>query len=380
MDILDIVRTLLRRWYVVVPVLVATAAFAFVVVRSVDAQYEAAGSFLLTNASMMGESGEGDISLDVMLQMVQWGEVRRRVVEKGGTAKITTDDTVQEVIRVQAEGESEQEAVETVQLALEELRREVADRQAQAGVPADERGATEVLAAPTSAQERTGDGTEGSTYVALGLLHLSAPGEQFENPYAAAPASTVRILEEVITGPQVQEDLSGAHGPMSYQVTFVPRDAAPILNLTVQSPSPDRSLDAFEAVGERLDKELEARQGQAGVPERAMLTLQPLAEPDGATLLGSEARRPLITVLVVGVVTAVSLAVLVEGLASGSRRTHFTGGGIRSADQRMRPGAQRRRDRRPGVDTDDDETGGREKDEDLGPSRRRPERVRKGAG
>jgi hypothetical protein len=353
MDVIEIVRTVFRRWYVMVPVLLLTAGLAYTVVATAESQYETTGSFLLTQASLVGgdQGGGGttqvSVSPAVIAEVVQGDEVRARVRDQGGSADYDIETGDEGLLRVTAAGATEDATVRTAQLVVEQVAQVLAERQDAAEIPEQRRITSEVLSTAAFARQQvTGVGTEEESvrYVARGSVRLVGPGDQGANPYAASTGGTIRVLEEVLASPQVRRELRDAGAPGEYEVGARPRDTAPIVYVVGRATSPDGSMQAFSMAVDRLRAELRDRQEAAGAASATMLTFEPLSIPTGAALVGGELRRPLIVIVGLGLVAAVSLAILVEGLASRarSRRSRrakgpFPPGGEPFADGDQRP-------------------------------------------
>lgn len=325
MDIIEIARTVFRRWYVVVPVLMVTGVLVFAVASNAEPTYETSGSFLLADAALVGGSEQPGVTVtpQVVGEVVQGDAVRQRVREQGGTADYEVAvENAEGLMRITATGESEQAAVTTVQVVTEEIQRALAERQAEAGTPEQRRGTVEVLSSASTARLVVPDGAEDEAagYVSTGALKVNLPDDTGGNPYAASLGGTTRVLEEVMQSPQVRQEITGERSADTYEVTMLPRDTAPILNLAVTSASAQGAMDTYDAVADRMATELRERQELAGARPASMLTLQPLSVPAGVTVAGGELRRPLIVIVGLGLVAAISLAVLVEGLATRARR------------------------------------------------------------
>lgn len=320
MDVIEIMRATRRRWYVVIPVLLLAGGLAYMVAAKAQPEYQAVGSFLLTDASPAGNQLTPAILLEVT-QGDQGDTVQQRVRERGGTADYELHtNTARGVVTITAEGESEQAAVDTVQLVLEEVQRELIRLEEDAGVLAGQAAAVEIVSPDSAEREVVDDGSEDSEarYVAGGSLHFT-PEEGVGNPFAESPAGTLRVLEEVIKSPHVQQDIMDGADLLAYDAYTVPRDPAPIINVSASSTRPQAAMDGFRVVADRLEQELEERQEQAGVPPSASLTLEPLSTPVAANLIGGQMRRPLIAIIGLGLIAALSLALLVEGVAARSR-------------------------------------------------------------
>lgn len=341
MDVIEIVRTVFRRWYVMVPVLLVTAGLAYTVVATAESQYETTGSFLLTQASLVGgaqETGTTQVSVSpsVIAEVVQGDSVRELVVAEGGTADYDVSAGEEGLVRVRATGDGEQATVLTAQIALEEIQRVLAERQDQGGIPEQRRVTAEVLASPSMAQRQVVDvdtEEEAVRYVARGTVRFVGPTDQGANPYAASLSGTIRVLEEVLQSPQVRREVQADGAAGVFEVGARPRDTAPIIYVVGRGTSPDMANQTFSTAVDRLRGELRQRQEIAGAVSASMLSLEPLSIPTGAALIGGELRRPLIVIVGLGLVAALSLAILVEGLASRSRRSRRDDGMFGQVDE-----------------------------------------------
>lgn len=325
MDIIEIALTVFRRWYVVVPVLMLTGVLAYAVASNAEPEYQTAGSFLLADAALVGDRDQPPVSVtpQVIGEIVQGGAVRQQVRQQGGTADYEISvEGPDGLMRVTAAGDSEAAAVTTVQVVMEEIQRALSERQAEAGVPEQGRGSVEVLSSAASAEQQVvdeGEETEAVRFVSTGSLRMNLPSDG-GNRYAASLDGTARVLGEVMLSPHVRQEITGGDDSETYEVTMQPRDSAPIINVAVTSTSAQGAMETYDAVADRMATELRQRQEIAGAPPSSMLTLQPLAVPVGVAPAGGELRRPLLVIVGLGLIAAVSLAVLVEGLATRSSR------------------------------------------------------------
>lgn len=333
MDVIEIARTALRRWYVVLAVLLLTGVAAVAVARTAEVHYEVSGSFLLSAVSAPdAEGADRDVATltpHVASELVQDSDVRARVGEQGGSDDYTVTVEGDGLLRVQGAGASEEEAVTTAQLVMAEIRSEVTRHEDEAGAPENRRTEVEVLSSPTTARLVGGgdvpaDGADvgDEAYVATGSLRFLTPPGAGSNPYAASLVGTVRVLEEVLQSPIARREIAAAGGDPGYELGMLPADAAPIVNVVTTSTSAEVAERTFGLVEDGLRDELETRQDEVGAPEASWLNLEPLSVPVGAVVVGGELQRSLIVIIGVGVVAAVSLAVVVEAGASRRRSRH----------------------------------------------------------
>jgi hypothetical protein len=170
-DFFATMRLIARRWYVVVSALIVSLAVAFTVMQSVAPNYRAQGSVLLFAPSAAADPAVGapvnpfrsfDASTAVLaavtVQIMGDTDVRLRVAEQGGRPDYqvgqATDGTP--VIITIATDPDKAKAIETVNVAMDELQVELDRRQADAGAPENIRIRAIVLTAPTDASALVG--------------------------------------------------------------------------------------------------------------------------------------------------------------------------------------------------------------------------------
>lgn len=340
MDVLTILSTLLRRWLIVVAVLVLTGvAVAGIVVRT-EPTYEMRGSFLAAERVMgepgisepnseFGEDAEEDgstagqvaavLNPGLIAEAVQDGAVAEEIRAQGGTSgyEIQVEG---DLLRVVASHSDRSKVVPTVLGVLAAIEGEVAAVQAEVGIPQERQAVVERIAVPSEASVKGHIiPNVGVEYSARGAVRIAGPGVGGDNPYTQS-GFTVEILEEVLGGEAARARVIDAGGTGDYSIDQEDDETAPIVYLTATGASADEAERTFAAARDVASDELETRQAALGAPEASRIGLFALSVPSRAQQASSGLARPLITVAGLGAATAVGLALLVDNVLYGLRR------------------------------------------------------------
>jgi hypothetical protein len=185
-DFLSAVKIMLRRWFVVVPALLATAGGAFAMIQAVAPAYEAKGAVLMLPPAKMAGAEASDepvqinpfldlggslyATADVAAQVIMSDAVARELAEDGAVAAYEVMVGQESpTLTVIATGASSEEAIRTVDLVTERVQRELAERQHDAGAPAESLITADVISAPDEAKALLGSKIRaGAGVVALG--------------------------------------------------------------------------------------------------------------------------------------------------------------------------------------------------------------------
>lgn len=330
MDLAELFKALKRRWLIAVPILAVSLVAAIVVVTSADSDFEATASLLLAGPELLGsadQASHGGIPLNasVVAEIVEGDETRAGL----GVVDESTDYSVDlsgdgTIIQIEAFSATEEGVVPTAEAVIGSLVDTVAELSADLESEQVERIDFRVLSVPTTVRERTVFDSTGEgrvEYYATGsvLLRIDDPEPVADNPYTAS-GGTIRVLQEVAAAPttrrEVLADIEGA----DFAVTTQSRDSAPIIYVTATGPEADSTLEALDAAMAFLDEELVQRQEVTGAPESDWLVFQRLYVPEEATELAGNVRRPLVAILGLGAVAAVSLSVLADALLNLRQR------------------------------------------------------------
>lgn len=324
-DVFVIFRILLRRWWVVVPTLAVTAGALMLVLTQVEPEYEANASLLLAGPELTqgtqpeGETGTTELSATIVAEIVQGDSVRDQL---GGDslADYRVEVTGDSILRVVATSDSQGTPVPTVQAVLQAIEEVVATRQQELDVPPEMVPRVDVLSEPTQARASTAPDGQGGTlevYEATGSAAILTDADTAGaggNPYTAS-GGTLRVLQEVAQSPQGRTAVyEGVASPEPFTVHMENRDMAPILYVTAHGENPNGVMQTLERAVAFLNGELADRQQRAGVDEDRWIRLETLSMPAGAVEMSANLRRPLLTILGLGLIAAVSLAVLADSL------------------------------------------------------------------
>lgn len=333
MSLSDIARVLRRRWWVLVAVLALTVVALVLTVVSLKSQYEATAALHLAQPELRASETESSNHRDavtlsplVVTEIVEGDSTR----EKLGYATGTTDYSValigEGVLQVEATSAEAAPVVPAANAVLDEIERLIADANAQDSLT---RMSIEILSRPSVVRERpvpldddmvTGEEGEqpqieyyatGSVLLAVDEVETVTP----RNPYTAS-SGTLRVMLEVADAEAVRDAILDEFDDdeADYEFVFTAGDEAPIVYVVATARSSQDAMDTLEAVVALLDEELRSRQVEAGADESTHIWYQRLSYPDEAEPVAGSLRRPIATVLVLGIVAAISLAVLADSI------------------------------------------------------------------
>lgn len=330
MDILTIGAIVLRRWFVIIPVLLLTGAGAVVIAERTQPEYSASASFLLVAAPIQATSSmppavTGQILADVL------SSNRSTAGLSGRTAYNGEADLTGSYLHVEVSGPSASVVEADLNVLLERAPEELAALQEDAGIQPGLRSALSVLGEASSPEERTEIGPDGASrneFTASAFLLVEPPRGVTPEGGRALPFPpslfTVRVLSEAMSSPQVVREVRGSH-KAAYAVSGIPRDSAPVLNVEVRGALPDDVLSLLETVSTALREQLAEIQAGAGVAPENQTALSPLRVPTQAELLSTHVMRPVATVLALGAAVAVAMALLLDSLLTRRRRRRTEG-------------------------------------------------------
>lgn len=337
MNLRSVFEALRRRWFVVVPILLITAGGVIWVSSESNAEYEATAILLLADPRVVGtdtggltdtETGavdDGGAMLDtpVVIQVVEGDTTRSRLGLTADAVDYTVTEVGEGVLKVEATSPSQDSVVEAANTVIAEI-----DRVVQELDDADESRTADmrVLSEARVPRQRTilNEGGEGETeYYAAGSVQLDIAQDMssLQSPYTAS-AGTLRVLEEAASASRVTESIREEVGDAQarFELVYQLRDAAPIVHVVATGSSPETTMDTLETVLGYLDADLAERQAVTGADESTWIEFQRLAMPEDAQTPEGRLRRPIVTIIALGVVAAASLAVLVDTLLSQRRQ------------------------------------------------------------
>lgn len=329
MDVLDLLRVMARRWWIVVPCIAASTWLAVRVGQGIAPEYSTSASFLLTGTVAADDDGRGTTvtSGGVVAELLQSRPVREAVLGSGGTAPYRVEADGQ-LVRVIAQGSELDALVPTVDAVLAAVQGEVGRREDALAVPPAARTLVQTLRQPGQPQpaapgtssnggfsEPGGSGRETTgDYAAVGsVLLVRAQDVSPRNPVSASQ-SQATLLAEILRGQRSQAAVAREGGVGSYQLEA--DDRQPLLRVRVTGGDEARVLQTVDALLTVLNGELTARQEQAGVPPELRVSASPLVLPEGAARDSGSPSRAGLGVLALGVVVAATLAVVVDRVVS----------------------------------------------------------------
>jgi hypothetical protein len=333
MDVFEIFRIVLRRWNVVMPMLAITLLAAVFVAFNTQPAYEGIATVLVKAPIGFGSgedttTGAGSMTPSIIRTIALSDDVRARLERDAGIKadySITADDDG--IMTVKARATERDIVVPTVEAVLAEMRGIVQRRSERSG----QQASLDVLADAT--RERAVEGE----FVASASAVLDTPQAPLDNPFLSLDYST-RVLVAAMQADAVRDDIIEPGSGATFEVAQEPRDPAPLLFITVTGPSNDVVLGTLDNAITAMTEILDEQQGESASAEGGFrVTIDTLSKPEAATLESTNLLRPLVLIIGLGLLSAVSLAVLVDSRARpGDRQWHLAG---RNGDHRSPAGA-----------------------------------------
>jgi len=319
------VRTLMRRWYIVVPTFVVFAALAFLLSGHVKTTYEASGNVVFLRQGQPADPKDGPINpfqtldyqslqmANVMATVATDPTFRDAYVDAGGTPNYTVlaSATQTPVLALSTTANSQDEALASYHLLTDRLRSELERRQADVGAPKETWVSAPDLSVPVKADPQTGNKSKAlilvlgmGIVVAFGLAFLAdsiaaarrrdeqdsghdAPTHDDARAAGPAPVPSPRVQPAVTWAPVVEPDpeTEPAAAPADHFVTRAQsmfartseEPAAPVAPSTPKAAATDEVLD--------LDQAADDDGGDLDLDE---LVNGALAEPDDSAWEGDE--------------------------------------------------------------------------------------------
>lgn len=340
MDVTAVLRVIVRRWKVVVAVLILTALAAFVVSTRVEPEYQANAVVLLAGSQQADDvvANSQLASPAIIAEVVQGDAVRSRLDSSVPyTVEVVGEGSI---LRVTASAPDDDDAiVDTVNEVMGAIESQVDQRQADAGVPAELRVRTQILAVPGATRAETIEDSDGSTstrYSTSGSILLSAPDVGAANSYGPNEF-TLRVLQARSQSPEVATMLRERGATASYAVGFQNRDPAPLLELEVTGTTSDEVINTLQLLITMLQEELDQRQAAGGVTSEARTSVEELSVPSVAARSSSTLLRPLVAIGGLGFAAALALAIFTESMSQSwsRRRARPTEGAIEDTDSTL---------------------------------------------
>lgn len=316
MDLLALVKVILRRWYVVLPVVAAAVGVAAWMQLDTAREYQSMGTLILSPPEHdPARSPSVAAAVASAVQDLRSSAGVDAIVEAGGSDdfSVTRLEGLQVQVTVPDQG-----AEDTVELVMERIAQSVLDRQLDADIPEDEqiRWRTAVgtgsEAPPDDLEPDEDDPTSAST---VGLLTIEDPTAGRSNPFSAND-TTARLLQYAIQSDAGRlEVFQRVAHPEFRSFSVAPQSGPGILSVSTTAGDPMVAHSAFDHVAAALEEELSNRQDRAEVPTNQRLVLEVLAAPAGAVDVTAPVNRGAAAIVALGGLLAVALAILVENVA-----------------------------------------------------------------
>jgi hypothetical protein len=189
-----LVRIVIRRWYVAVPVVVLVLIIGTGLIASAAPTYRASGSVVVLPYDPTNDppliyeevrpprnpyaeiGGSLNTTAEVLAGAGRGDALRQRVVAEGGTADFTVEKEEDfPILLIEATADRRAQAIDTVSAVADELEAELAARQERLNVPAEEQVALDVVLLPERASELHTDRNRAVTVlIAVGLAAVIA--------------------------------------------------------------------------------------------------------------------------------------------------------------------------------------------------------------
>lgn len=318
MDFFTLLTIMVRRWFVVLPVLALTAVFGLVFIGEPQVLYASNGSeLMISQAPELDESSPAAGAVTsaiststaggILSSALQTQSFRRSFDERGLASdfSIETDSTTT-VLTVTIGANSRAVAVATGEALVAEAQGVLTA--AVGPVQADVLRVTSIT--PFTEDDVILFAGEQTLTLTLVILPASVNTAPFP-----PSLSTVRALLDLSRRPSVVAAVQEVAPTASYGVSSEPRDAAPIVNISIQAENPAEIEPAYRTLVEALNAEILLLQATAGGGADADRTiLVTLTPPSAIQQTSSSIVRPAAGVALLGFAAACGLAILVDSL------------------------------------------------------------------
>ena len=312
MDLLTIIQTVLRRWYVTVPVLLATFGLAFYVQTNIPPEYEARGSVLLEEPRFdPSRLPASFVNAGAIIDRFEEGDAATTLPV--GDAQVVPQARDSSTLEITAIGSDPNDVESSTTAAMDWVSTEVAALQQEENVAEEERLRVSVLTPVVVAEPQPG-----GSYQAVGVVILRDPASGTENPYQAG-GGTTSLLRAVVTSDTGRARVNRATAPAVDFDVSVPRENTAIISITTTGPDPAGVINAFDVVRDVIAEELDARQERADVPGSRRIVIADLARPEVVRDVSPPLSRAVAAIVGAGGLLALGLAIAVESIVSRRR-------------------------------------------------------------
>lgn len=307
MDLFEVIKVLVRRWYVVLPIGLLTLLLALVAHAKTPPEYEATGYLQLQSPEF--DRADDPTSADIdPVALSQGAEV--------GDASVSVSPLDGQYFTVLAADQTSQDAEAAVESVISHLELQVAAVQEGQNIPEGQRVDLRMAVPDISVEIQ-----EDATHVASARLFLYNPSNFSVNPYPV-DAYTGRLLQVGATGDAGRQRFAERAGDdVAFQVEQDSRDAATLMQVVTTGSDPQRVVEAFYVVQALMAEDLDARQARADVAPTERITLEVLDAPLGANDVSPPVTRAVIAILGLGAMLAIGSAIGTESVAARRARS-----------------------------------------------------------
>lgn len=313
MDFIGLLKIMLRRWFIVIPVLAVAFVLGSSYVDEPISRWAASGSELLVveqaqqtqtaQTAIFGSSVAGGVFRTALTQPSYRTDLQERRLVNDFTV---VDDGSPSVISIDIQNPDAQAVLATGQAIAADAEGLLAE-----AVGAAEASAVTLRAVSNLTEEDVVTiGPTSTMRVSIAVLPRAGG---FSNPYPPN-ATTLRLVVEIAMRPSVIEAVQAVAPSALISVGSERRDVAPIINVTVNTATEAELVPAYQAAINGIQRELELLQFDAGVPVGAQTILMNLTPPGGGETRESSSVRQAAGIALLGVGAACLLAVLVDAL------------------------------------------------------------------
>lgn len=311
MDFITLIKIMLRRWWVVIPVLVVAGVVGSQFVNDPQVSYAGSGSALLirsvpdngeTGNPFINSSQAGGILASALDQQGFRASLRARGLDGDFEIELNQTQTVLTVRIVDPDRATTLATGETLAAEIDELLTTVIGPEQAASVR------VVAVSQPTD-DDVVRVGNVNALSVAFAILDRGEPA----NPFPPS-ASTVRTMLDLADRQTVASAVRDVTPNVSFDVTADARASAPIIGISVVSPERQSIPVAYDAVVSALQAELDQLQGSYGVTGDARTVVSPLTTPTSVVQTSSSEVRVIAGIGLLAVAVACALAVLVDTL------------------------------------------------------------------
>lgn len=304
MDLFTLIKVVVSRWRVVVPIAVLTLGLAYLVQSTTPPEYQASGYLVLETPEL--DAAEDTTPVVDPVRVADGIQLEGESAGRNFTVTLLGGANYS----VAASAPTADQAEDDVAAVVGQLAERIAALQGQDDVPDNEQVELRMVD-PTIVAELQPDE---ATYVATATTFLNDPAQGTMNPYLAN-SSTGRLLQVAVMGDAGQAEFSQqTGGGISLTVAQEARDAAPLLQVVTVGSDPQSVIDGFYVAQEIMSTNLDARQARADVLPSQRITLGVLDAPLGVSDESPPVDRATAGVVALGGLLALGLAIGLEGL------------------------------------------------------------------